>query len=312
MSSRQEFTVAARLGIATAITTFALMVLGGVVRATGAGLACPDWPLCHGQLIPPMDPLVLVEWLHRLMALFVSVLLLATTAWIFIRHELRRRLGGLGVLAIALLFAQVLLGALTVWHLLDPSIVSGHLAIAMLLFVTMLLLTWRARHHAREVVDLPVRPMGLFPWLALAALLTYGQALLGGIVSSNYAGLVCPDWPTCQGQWFPSHGTLEGLHMMHRWGAYLLVLVMMGVALVGRVAPDRAIRRGGFLALGLVALQVLIGIGNVLMRIPVWMTAMHLATALLLLATTSFLAFRAALLPTRAAVMTTAEARSRA
>jgi len=115
---------------------FGLIVLGSVVRTTGSGLACPDWPLCHGQLIPPLQFNIMLEWVHRLVALLVSVLLASTAAWVYARGAVRARLGGLVTIALGLLAAQVLLGALTVWKLLDPGVVGGHLAVGLLLFST--------------------------------------------------------------------------------------------------------------------------------------------------------------------------------
>src|SRR5439155_16912073 len=72
-----------RLASTAVVATFVLIILGGLVRATGAGLACPDWPLCHGRLIPPLDPLVLTEWSHRFVASILGILTLAVAvaAW---------------------------------------------------------------------------------------------------------------------------------------------------------------------------------------------------------------------------------------
>src|SRR5215813_6502164 len=114
MPSAREFLVTARLAFFTAALMFGLIVVGSIVRTTGSGLACPDWPLCHGHLLPPMEFNAIVEWLHRFVALLVSLLLLTTTGWVLVHGPLRARLGGLAVLAILLLAAQILLGALTV------------------------------------------------------------------------------------------------------------------------------------------------------------------------------------------------------
>src|SRR5512132_1256131 len=104
--------MAARLAGAAVIAVFLLMTLGNVVSATGSGLACPDWPLCHGRLIPPLSPHVLVEYGHRLAAVVASVLLVATIVSSFRRAsgpEPRR----LGLALLVLLAAQIALGGIT-------------------------------------------------------------------------------------------------------------------------------------------------------------------------------------------------------
>lgn len=283
---------------------FALIVLGSIVRTTGSGLACPDWPLCHGRLIPPLQFNVLVEWFHRLVALLVSVMLAALAGTIFVRRELRARLGALMGLVLALLVAQILLGALTVWHMLAPEFVSSHLAVALLLFATLLTLTLTAgREAAGGGAGLGPRPRDLLPLLGGAGLLIYLQAVLGGVVSSSHAGLACPDWPTCHGQWFPRMGGLIGLQMAHRWGAYLLVVFLGLLALRTRRAADPVVARGGSLLAALTLGQVALGVGNVLLGLPVWLSALHLANATGMLALALALTFRVASMraPARAA-----------
>jgi len=297
MSPSSSFRIAGRLGVFTTLAMFGLIVVGSVVRTTGSGLACPDWPLCHGRLLPTESINVFIEWFHRLLALMVSLLLFGTAGWIAMHRETRARLGGLAALAIVLLFAQVLLGALTVWKLLHPAVVSSHLATALLLFATVVALTQVAFAEAEGESGRPARPAGLLPWLAAGTALLYGQAVLGGIVSTSHAGLACPDWPTCEGQWLPP---LEGgvaLQMFHRWGAYAVTLCMLVVALRARTAPDAGIRAGASMAFGLTLTQVVLGVCNVFLGTPVWLSAMHLATAAALIALMVTVSLRAARLP---------------
>ena len=185
MSANPTFRLAARLGLATTLLAYALIVIGSVVRTTGSGLACPDWPLCQGRWIPPFQLNVMIEWTHRLVALLVSLALVALSALTFARAALRRRLGGLVVLALSLLAMQVLLGALTVWKLLDPSVVSGHLAVALLIFATLLAYT-RTAGLASEAGTVPaaVRPSGSAWWPVRAR----SRSSVGGAGGPNRPG----------------------------------------------------------------------------------------------------------------------------
>ncbi len=304
---------AARLGLTTTVLMFALMVIGSLVRTTGSGLACPDWPLCEGRLIPRAEPHVLIEWFHRLVALLVSAMLFVTVGWIAARRETRARLGGLAVLAVGLLFAQVLLGALTVWKLLHPSVVSSHLAVALLLFATILTITLVAQREADAesgaAAGSGTRPPGLLPLTGITLLLAYGQCLLGGLVSTTGAGTACPDWPRCNGQWFPSPAEPGGLQMIHRWGAYALVIALLLLTVRSRSAPDPAVRGGATRALGLVFAQIALGVCNVLLGTPPWLSAAHLATAAAILALLVILTFRVASLPAPGRALATVEAR---
>lgn len=309
MTSTHAYRIASRLGLATTLLTFGLIVVGSVVRTTGSGLACPDWPLCEGRLIPRFEFHVLTEWFHRLLALLVSVMVFATVAWVLAQGPLRRHLGGLAVLAVGLLFAQILLGALTVWKLLSPAVVSSHLAVALLLFSTLLTLTLVAQSGA-AVEAAPAesgpgpaaaRPGGLLGTFAIATGLAYVQCLLGGLVSSNHAGLACPDWPTCNGQWFPPLEGLVGLQMTHRWGAYLLTLVMLVVAGRARTATDPGVHAGGSMAAVLTLVQIVIGVASVMLGTPPWTSALHLANAVAILAMLLTITYRTAVAPATSA-----------
>lgn len=297
MSPHRAFAIASRLATTTSALMFALIVVGSVVRTTGSGLACPDWPLCHGQLIPPLQFNILIEWFHRLLALIVSVLLAGTVGWVAARADVRRRVGGLALLAVALLLVQILLGALTVWKLLDPSVVSGHLAVALLLFAAMVTLAAVTHLAARERPEAGARPAGLLPLLGLTTLALWGQSVLGGIVSTNHASLVCPDWPTCNGQWFPALEGLVGVHMLHRYMAYAVTVLVCVVAARMRHAPDPVVRLLAHALVILTLKQVALGICNLLLGVPVFLSTIHLANAAALVALALVATLRVAALP---------------
>lgn len=265
------------------VLVYPLLVLGALVRAHGAGLACPDWPLCFGEVIPQLDFEVAFEWGHRVLAGGVSVGF-AGLALFALRNATARRATSRLIYTAALLLAlQVLLGALTVWHLLAAWTVTAHLVTGNAFAVTLLFTALRLFEVSREEAPrrLPL-PAGLAGLLAATAPILLLQIVLGGLVSSRYAGLACPDWPTCMnGLWFPTWAGAQGLHLFHRFCAYLLVVLLGLCAFAARTAPRlRALCAAAF-TLGL--LQALVGIANVLLQIPVEVTALHsgLAAALI-------------------------------
>ncbi len=282
----------ARLARGTVLATFALIVLGAIVRSTGSGLACPDWPLCHGQLIPPFQPQVLLEWGHRAVALVVSLLTATLAGRILLVPTERRALGGLVGLALALLAMQIVLGALTVWKLLHFSVVTLHLGNALLFFAALIAIAERAGRGAGVAWDAPPGDDRRLWWIA--ALATLAQILLGGLVSTNHAGLACPDFPLCHGAWWPAgEGPLVHLQLTHRFGAYALAAFLAFAWWRSRGAANLHVRAGAAAVVGLVVVQIVLGAFNVLLAVPVWLTAVHLATATALFALTVLTALRA-------------------
>lgn len=119
------------LTLGTVLAGYATIVLGGYVSSIGAGLACPDWPTCHGQLIPDLsDPLVTAEYLHRLAAVLAGIFALGTLVLVWGFYRANGRLLLATNVAFGLLAVQILLGWITVASFLEPVIVTAHLAVA--------------------------------------------------------------------------------------------------------------------------------------------------------------------------------------
>ncbi len=269
-------------GLFAAITTLAylLIVLGALVRANGAGLACPDWPLCFGNLVPEFDLAVAFEWSHRLLAGSISLLFVGAGALCLRDPQIRPTLRNLIVVTACVLAVQIFLGALTVWQLLASWTVVSHLVVGNA-FALCLAFTARALFR----LDAPKPPAVVRPplraALAVTAILLLAQLVLGGLVSSTYAGLACSEWPTCNaGVYFPSFEGALGIHLLHRLAAYALAVAVLASAWLGRATPGlHAVLRSAAI---LVVAQVAVGIANVLLRLPVEITGLHSGLAALL------------------------------
>ncbi len=268
----------ARAFASVAALTYGLIVLGALVRAHGAGLACPDWPLCFGELVPRFDLRVAFEYSHRVAAGTISLLFLGCAVAALRDDAIRAASGRLLLVTAGVLGVQILLGALTVWHLLASWTVTAHLLTGN---TFALCLAFTARRLHRLAAPPPPRPpvsrVVQIVLLATAVLL-FCQMVLGGLVSSTYAGLACSEWPTCNGGvFFPSFEGALGIHLLHRLGAYSLVTLIAVAAWLGR---DQAGVAGWLrLAFAVVVAQVGVGVANVLLRLPVEVTGLHSALA---------------------------------
>lgn len=124
------------MSLATAIGVYVLIVLGGIVSSTGSGLACPDWPLCRGQVIPALTLSVLIEFAHRVWTVVVTILVAGTMFLAWSKYRWPSRLTRLSTLTFGLLLCQVILGMVTVSTRTLPVAVTAHLAVATLVFAT--------------------------------------------------------------------------------------------------------------------------------------------------------------------------------
>ena len=271
-----------RLARATAAATFALLVIGGMVHATGSSLACPDWPLCYGQFFPAMEGGVLFEHGHRLVALAVSVLTvaLAVTVWRR-RRETAVRVGSL--VAVGLVLFQASLGALTVVWKLPLVVSSGHLATSMAFFSVLVWLSWRLAPSSPAAGETPA-PGPVRALAGVAAIGVYLQIVLGALVRHTGSGLACDTSVVlCQGAVWPPGGPAQ-LVTLHRLAGVAVALLVTAAAVAAlRSGPSRA-RSAALLAPVVVVVQILLGAWTVWSLISVAVVSLHLAGAVLLLA----------------------------
>jgi cytochrome c oxidase assembly protein subunit 15 len=283
VSDRRTRSVARRLALGFFVLagfTYVLIVLGALVRAHGAGLACPDWPLCFGQVVPLFDVKVAFEWGHRALAGSLGIVFLGLSGLTLRQPALRRAMGSRIAIAAGLLAVQIVLGGLTVLHLLASWTVTSHLVTGNAFALALVLAGRRLARISRGADAARPDPMSSLQRgviTASAGLLAI-QIVLGGLVSSNYAGLTCPDWPTCMnGEFFPTWTGVQGLHVFHRLVGYCVVVAIATAAWLGRSLPS--LRIWLTTAALFAGLQVAVGVANVLLRLPVEITGLHSALA---------------------------------
>lgn len=273
--------------------TISLIVLGGAVRATDSGLSCPDWPYCFGKVLPPFDYHVFLEWLHRAVGGIVTILFCAVATFVFRDRGLRGVFFPQILLSAALLSTQVVLGGLTVLKLLDPQIVSLHLANALLFFAIILAIALKC-----SVIENRVSSISGLGWQSKALIscipfVAYVQIILGGAVSSHHAGLACPDFPTCHGTLWPAEGLQLQLQMLHRYGAFALLVyaAIVNRALIRTNLPSsiRVLLRA---LPSLMLMQITLGLVNIKYQLPVWASVAHLALAITIFAISLYATLR--------------------
>lgn len=241
-----------------ALATLALMAVGSATRVMNAGLACPDWPLCYGQLVPQqqMNLQVFLEWFHRMDAALIGL----STLWLvglsgWYRRQVPTWLPWAAVGAVVLIGFQGVLGGLTVTQLLRFDIVTAHLGTALLFFSAMIVIgTLLLPYQSTGTV-------GRLPWLGLAATgLVYTQCLLGGLVGSRWAAHQCLGM-----------GQLCQVMNSHLIGILPTTVAVLTLTLTVWRTPalNYHLRRLGNLASVLLVFQLVMGIATFRLRLQV-------------------------------------------
>jgi cytochrome c oxidase assembly protein subunit 15 len=307
-----------KITLFSTIMAFCLIVLGAYVRLSDAGLGCPDWPGCFGTLTVPESQQAIEKAQHT----FPEQVLENGKAWKEMIHRYVAGLLGLLILTIGYLayknrkslkvsilvpgsllgivFFQAMLGMLTVTLLLKPIIVSAHLIGGM---TTLAILTYMSYEHFNEHSKIILKKNIIFYMARFGLILIFIQIFLGGWTSTNYAGLACTDYPTCHGQWFPdmdfkngfnifrnlgqtsegapiSLNALEAIQWTHRIGAITVVFYFGYLSYT--LMKYKQLRFEAMLLLTILAVQFIIGVGNLILHLPIALAVSHNLTAALL------------------------------
>lgn len=257
------------------VATLILMAIGSATRVMNAGLACPDWPLCYGEIVPAkqMNLQVFLEWFHRLDAALIGLGAIALTilSW-WNRRHLASWLPWASTFALGLIIFQGVLGGLTVTQLLRFDIVTAHLGTALLFFITLLVIGTALTPYQGTGTA------GKLPWFSLsAAVLVYLQSLLGALVGSRWALHQC-----LAGQ------QLCGVMYSHIGGVIPPTgATLMLIFLAWRTpALHPALRRLANMAGGLLVLQIVLGVATFKLHLQVEpLTVAHQAIGATLLGT---------------------------
>jgi heme a synthase len=273
------------LVIALSLLTLVMIGLGGYVRAVGAGLSCPDWPLCYGKVVPgDFSGGVLEEVSHRYLGTVIGLVIIALT---LMARRVRDSLPWIwrrSLFLLLLVIVQGTFGGLTVLLKLSPFTVVTHLLLGTLLFQTAAVTAVRLRRESKVT-------QSSFGWqrftenrlLWVLIALVVLQIGFGGYVATTPARLACVDIPLCDGTFFPKGegAKFKHMHMTHRT---LGVLLAAGLLFFAVRTAKKGGRKGHIFGITtLTILQVLLGFANVYFAIPPHMTVTHLLLAQLIL-----------------------------
>jgi protoheme IX farnesyltransferase len=272
-----------KLAIASVVTSLLLVTVGVVVRATGSGMGCPDWPLCHGQLLPPLgDYQAWIEWVHRTVAAIIGFLVLGLAIVAVRDHRDRASLLWPSLAAVALVGFQAWLGKETVRLNNSGESVTAHLAAAMTLVGLLVFILARSSYPARIGGRGSSQRFTLLA--AFAAATIFALLLFGSQVTATSQWYVFTDWPLMNGSLFPPLTDADSAHVLHRWVAIVvgvIILVVAGAAWRTQRERPTVIRLA--LAAGLLfPIQAIVGGLQILTGLSGWTQTLHLALGVLI------------------------------
>jgi cytochrome c oxidase assembly protein subunit 15 len=276
------------IGKITVVSLFLLLVWGNIVAGLKAGLGCPDWPLCHGRVLPPFRWDIYTEFTHRILGVVASVFLIILAYQRF-RHY-RDKSKFIPILIVILLLIQIALGGIVVLLELPVNLTTVHFANAILIYSLAFYMAFFDGEKREPVFS--IRSYGML--FFLLGLMVFSQAVLGAYVRHSGAGLACPDFPKCLGFWIPPE--LSGMvliHFSHRTFAYIIFIMVFVIFISTYLSSDlRRDRSRVLILLGLIAVQIMIGVGVIHSKLYFLTTALHLAVALLILSTVLYTWFQ--------------------
>tara|TARA_Y100000817_G_scaffold255297_1_gene208415 strand:- start:611 stop:1552 length:942 start_codon:yes stop_codon:yes gene_type:complete len=276
----------------TVVWTLGLLFLGSIVHATESSLACPDWPTCFGTMMPEMTGGVFWEHLHRLVAGGLVLMFILAT-WLA-RKETSDRpwIFRLSIVGVGLLLVQSFFGGLTVIYRLPDLISTTHLSLAFI-FLSLATILAVATHGSTNSKSPPAmkglsRSDGtkLAAYAAIAAVAVFVQSVIGALVRHTDGGMSCPDIPLCLGQIVPPLVNIQiTSHFLHRTMAVVTsgAVIFLYAWTKTRCEIPNHVQRLVVIAVGLLVIQVLLGVASVLTVLAIPPVSLHTLVAAALL-----------------------------
>lgn len=296
------------------------VILGAFTRISDAGLGCPDWPGCFGELTAPMNDTELsaaltqypldvhvspykawLEMIHRYAAsIFGAIIILVGMQLVISYQTLSKKM--LGGMMVALVVFQGALGMWTVTLKLHPVVVMGHLLGGMMLTA---IIGWLYFDSIKPRNIFTPQAPTISIWIGWGIFFLFFQLILGGWTSATYSGTVCSTFPYCEGSFFPKmnflsafvkfpewganyqggvldHSARLAIHMVHRYYAFFISIYFIGIALMSMGYPKIS-RSWPIAVMSILFLQILLGVLNVWWYLPVSLAVLHNAVGLTLL-----------------------------